>query len=210
MLALIGRARVQAGLLPLARSVELDRTAAAQGQEMAAVGYMDHISVDGAGPQTRAGRFGYQVPAGTAWLVVETMSSISDAPEGALNWWLGDALHRGVLLRNTWREIGIAYVQGGPWGRFWVAEFGCRPNVLPPTLLDGMLSVPDELCGRGGSGVMGSVQTMRTATSPQALEAADWVPYAARQPWEQNVPAYVQVRDARGNTSDQLSVISSQ
>lgn len=197
MVLLIGRARVENGVAPLARSAELERAAVAQAQDMAEQRYMDHTGLDGSVPADRAAREGYEVPPGTAWIVVETISAISDEPQGALNWWLSSyAVHRRVLLKPSWREVGIGYVQGGPYGRFWVALFGCRPNVLPPVLLDGTLYVPDEGCGQG-RGAFGPVEAQRQAASGEALGEA-WQPYQPQTAWAGGQPPVVALRDAAG------------
>ncbi|MBV9327309.1 MAG: hypothetical protein JO352_26475 [Chloroflexi bacterium] len=197
MALMVGRARVTAGLLPLARSAELDRAAIAHAQNMVAHAYMDHDGPDGS-PVSRAAAQGYTVPSGSAWLVVETISAISDEPDGALGWWLSDALHRRVLMHGFWRELGVGYVQGGPYGRFWVALFGCRPNVLPPVLLDGMLDIPTESCGKSAD-AFGAVQSVRVGESPSAAQGQNWTDYTAQESWPAGHPAVVDLRDASGD-----------
>jgi hypothetical protein len=196
---LLARERVQAGLLPLARSAALDRAAAAHAEDMAARGYMEHEGLDGSTPASRAAAEGYAVPPGNGWLVVETISAISDEPQGPVNWWLSDGLHRRVVLRPTWREMGVGYAAGGPYGRFWVALFGCRPNVLPPVLLDGSLSIPNETCGKGGSDVFSTVTAVRVGETQTAGQAAAWQPYVAEQPWPAGKTAMVGLQDGQGN-----------
>ena len=197
MALMVGRARVTAGLLPLARSSQLDRAAIAHAQDMANRGYMDHDGPDGT-PASRAAAQGYTTPQGSAWMVVETISAISDDPEGALGWWLSDAIHRRVLLHDFWREVGVGYVQGGPYGRFWVALFGCRPNVLPPVLLDGTLSIPTEACGRS-SDAMGPVQSDRVGETAPSAESQDWSDYSSQEAWPAGHQAVVDMRDVSGN-----------
>jgi hypothetical protein len=197
MALLLGRTRVGAGLLPLARSPQLDQAAAAHAQDMAARGYMDHDAPDGSSPVSRAAAAGYNTPPGSAWLVVETIGAISDDPEGVVNSWLSDSIHHRVLMHDFWREIGIGYVQGGPYGRFWVAEFGCRPNVLPPVLLDGMLDIPTESCGTS-SDAFGAVQSVRVGDTNTSAESQDWSGYTAEQPWPAGHPAVVDMRDGSG------------
>jgi uncharacterized protein YkwD len=194
---LLDRARLGPGLLPLARSPALDRAALAHAQDMVARGYMEHEAPDGSTPGTRAAREGYDTSPGSAWLVVETISAISDAPDGALGWWLSDGLHRRVVLGPTWREMGVGFAPGGPYGRFWVARFGCRPNVLPPVLLDGVLATPDEDCGRGAD-AFGPVQSMRVAETSAAAHDLDWEPYTPQRAWPAGRPATVRMRDAAG------------
>jgi uncharacterized protein YkwD len=195
---MLSRARVGAGLLPLARSPALDRAAVAHAHDMVARGYMEHEAPDGSTPATRAAQEGYETPPGSAWLVVETISAISDEPDGALDWWLSDGLHRRVVLRSTWREIGVGFAPGGPYGRFWVGLFGCRPNVLPPVLLDGVLAVPDESCSHGGD-AFGPVQSVRVAETSAAAQSLDWQPYTPQQAWPAGHTAVVDVRDAAGH-----------
>jgi hypothetical protein len=194
---LIDRARVAAGVLPLARAPELDRAASAHARDMAAQGYMEHEALDGSTPASRAADEGYSTPAGSAWLVVEVISAMGDPPEAAVRWWLGDGLHRRVVLRPTWREMGVGFATGGPYGRFWVMLFGCRPNVLPPVLLDGMLTVPDEACGRDPD-AFGRVESQRLAHSPDAAAQADWEPYVPERAWPTGQPAAVELRDTSG------------
>ena len=195
---MLGRARVGTGLLPLARSAALDRAALAHAQDMVARGYMEHEAPDGSTPGTRAAQEGYDTTPGGAWMVVETISAISDEPDGALGWWLSDGLHRRVVLRSTWREIGVGFAPGGPYGRFWVALFGCRPNVLPPVLLDGVLAVPDEACSRTGD-AFGPVQSVRVAETSAAAHSLDWEPYTPQREWPAGKAAVVDMRDAAGH-----------
>ena len=198
MALLLGRARVEAGLLPLARSAALDRAAIAHAQDMAAQSYMEHEAPDGSTPGSRALQQGYDTGAGSTWMVLEAIAAISDEPEGALGWWLGDGLHRRLVLRSGWRELGVGYATGGPYGRFWVAMFGCRPNVLPPVLLDGVLAIPDENCG-GAADAFGAAQSLRVAETSAAVQQVGWEPYAAERPWPNGRPAVVELRDATGH-----------
>jgi uncharacterized protein YkwD len=197
MAFLVDRARVTAGLLPLARASSLDKAATAHAEDMAAQGYMEHEGLDGSTPASRAAASGYETPPGGAWLVVEVISARGDPPEDALGWWLSDGLHRRVVLRSTWREMGVGFAHGGPYGRFWVMLFGCRPNILPPVLLDGTLSIPDETCSAGAD-TFGHVDSMRATNNPATVERVDWQPYAGQQAWPVGQPASVELRDTNG------------
>ena len=122
--------RLAQGLTPLAWSVELGAAAALHSADMVANGFLDHYGSDGADQQQRAARAGYIVPRGSGWMVIEAISA-RPSVEAALGWLLGDGVHRRVLLRSTWREVGIGYSAGGRYGSYWTLDFGCRPNVLP-------------------------------------------------------------------------------
>jgi hypothetical protein len=194
---LVDHARANAGVLPVSRAAELDQAAIAHANEMVAAGYMDHDAPDGSTPATRAADAGYQTPPDGPWIIVEVISARGDQPEDAFGWWLSDALHRRVLLRSTWREMGIGFAAGGPYGRFWVMEFGCRPNVLPPVLMDGTLTIPDETCGTSAN-TFGPVQSIRVGDSSDSLTKADWEAYSAQRAWSAGKPALVEMRDAQG------------
>ena len=194
---LVDRARADAGVLPIARAAALDRAASAHADEMVADGYMDHDGPGGSTPASRAADAGYVTPAGGPWIVVEVISARGDQPEDALDWWLNDGLHRRVVLRSTWREMGIGFAAGRPYGRFWVMEFACRPDVLPPVLLDGTLSIPDENCGTAASS-FGHVHDVRVAPDSASLATADWQPYTAQLAWPGAASATVEMRDGQG------------
>ena len=194
---LVDRARGAAGMLPIARAAALDRAAVAHANEMVADGYMDHIAPDGSTPGSRAADAGYATPPGGPWIVVEVISARGDQPEDALNWWLGDGLHRRVVLRSTWREMGVGFAPGGPYGRFWVMEFACRPDVLPPVLLDGTLTIPDENCGISPSS-FGHPQDVRVAADDKSVATTDWQPYTPQLSWPAHA-AVVEMRDAAGH-----------
>ena len=147
VLDLVNTARVQAGLQPVARSTELDASAQVHSVDMVQQNYLDHVGSDGSSPQERADKAGYHVPVNTGWIVVEVISAISADPSGPANWWLGDGQHRRVLLNPRWREVGVGYGQGGQYGTYWTADFGCRPGVLPTVVFMGTTYTSSEQCG---------------------------------------------------------------
>jgi len=144
---LINHARLNAGADPVAVSPELDAAAQAHSVDMVQHNYLDHAGFDGSDPQQRADAAGYHVPPRSGWIVVEVISAISADPAGPVNWWLGDRQHARVLLNSRWREIGAGYAQGGDYGNYWTADFGCRPGVLPGVSVDGVTYTQTEACG---------------------------------------------------------------
>jgi hypothetical protein len=200
---LINQARIANGLGPLALTPELNAAAKVHAEDMAAKGYMEHEGLNGSTPQSRAIKAGYGAPANSAWLVLEVISARQTA-EAAANWLLSDRLHRGVLLRGYWREMGAAYVQGGPYGQFWVVEFGCRPNVLPvvaePTSSGGVtLRLSNEECTPSGtSESIGKATEVMISDKPD-FNGAVWEPFATTKTVSQaggNV--FVKYRDKNG------------
>ena len=167
---LINHERVAAGLLPLARSAELDQAAQAHSTDMVQYDYLDHTGSDGSQPQERANQAGYHVPPNSAWIVVEVISAISADPPGPVGWWMGDDQHRKVLMNPRWREIGAGYARGGEYGNYWTALFGCRPGVLPTVSLDGVPYAHTEECGdpAAAAALVPTMQATPTLTSPPA------------------------------------------
>ena len=205
MAMLLNQARTAQGLNPLAISAELSAAALAHTRDMVTKGYMEHESAkDGATPQQRAIRAGYVVPAKSAWYVIEVITARA-TPEAALNWLLSDTVHRRVVLRPVMREMGIAYVQGGPWGHLWTIDFGCRPNVLPviaDTSDSGgvTLRLTNEECVPGGGNAeqIGKATQVMVSTRSD-FEGAAWQPFVATK----TVPStssnvFVKLKDAKG------------
>lgn len=149
LFARINHARLQAGALPVARSAELDAAAQAHSVDMVQNTYLDHTGPDGSEPQERADKAGYHVPPQSGWIVVEVISAISGEPQGPLDWWLNDdpQIHGKVVLNPRWREVGIGYAEGGEYGHYWTAMFGCRPRVVPTVTVDGEAYATHEECG---------------------------------------------------------------
>jgi hypothetical protein len=199
---LINQARVAQGLGPLALTPELNAAAKAHAQDMANKGYMEHEGLDGSTPQSRAIKHGYAAPARTAWLVLEVISARQTA-EAAANWLLSDRLHRGVLLRGYWREMGAAYVEGGPYGQFWVVEFGCRPNVLPvmaePTASGGVtLRLSNEECTPAGNAdAIGKATEIMVSDKPD-FSGATWEPFVSTKTVANGSSTFVRYRDRQG------------
>ena len=199
---LINQARVAQGLGPLVLTPELNAAAKAHAEDMAAKGYMEHTAPNGSTPQSRAIKAGYEAPSNSAWLVLEVISARQTA-EAAANWLLSDRLHRGVLLRGYWREMGAAYVQGGPYGQFWVVEFGCRPNVLPviaePTASGGVtVRLSNEECTPYGSGeAIGKATEVMISDKPD-FAGASWEPFVTTKTVSSAGNVFVRYRDAKG------------
>lgn len=202
--------RRRQGLTPLAWSAELGRAAALHSADMARNDFLEHEGSDGSAPWQRAAREGYVVPPpGAGWMVIETISA-RPSMAAALGWLLSDGLHRRVLLRSTWREVGIGYFGGGRYGNYWTLDFGCRANVLPAfanASADGQtvaLTFSNEECTPTGGGPteMGRA-TELTISNQREFKDALWEPFAASKsilrPASRELN--VRLRDVRGRLS---------
>jgi uncharacterized protein YkwD len=214
ILQLLNEARASRGLNPLAWNAELAKASIVHAEDMARRGYMDHTNPEGQDPRDRASKAGYIVPPRSTWLVIETISARA-TPEAAMGFLLGDQLHAGVLLRPMWREIGTAYVKGGPYGQFWVLNFGCRPNVLPAFASVGKagasvdIMLTNELCTPNGQGeFMGKAVDVQLSPNKD-FSGADWEPFSSlktvKNPGQR---MYVKLRDAQGRTAQNDLAIS--
>jgi uncharacterized protein YkwD len=178
--------RRRQGLTPVAWSAELGRAAALHSADMASNDFLEHEGSDGSAPWQRAAREGYVVPPpGAGWMVIETISA-RPSMAAALDWLLTDGLHRRVLLRSTWREVGIGYFSGGRYGNYWTLDFGCRANVLPAFANLGAegqtvaLTFSNEECTPTGGGPteMGRATEFKISNQREFKDAR-WEPFVA-------------------------------
>lgn len=207
MVTLVNQARTAAGLSPVVVSAELTAAAQAHARDMAANGYMEHENRAGLTPQQRAAKAGYMAPAGTAWLVLEVITARA-TPEAGLNWLLSERVHRGVVMRNYIREIGVGFVKGGPWGQIWAIKFGCRPNVLPvvaePNANGGVtVRLTNEECTpSGGAGQIGRATEVMVSNRGD-FNGATWEPFVTTKVvQENNGNVFVRYRDRAGREAE--------
>lgn len=111
VLADINALRAQHGLPALHLSASLSAAALAHTREMAAVGYFEHESANGAAFWKRIASF-YSPRHSSHWSVGENIlwASPDIDAEGALQSWLESPPHRANMLSTKWREIGVAAV----------------------------------------------------------------------------------------------------
>ena len=198
--------RLRQGITPVAWSPELGTAAARHAADMARNGFLDHTGSDGLDQQQRAARAGYLVPAGSGWMVIEAVSGMPTL-DGALGWLLGDWTHRRVLLRETWRETGMAFASAGG-SYYWVLDFGCRPNVLPVFAApapDGkglnLLFTQEDCSAYGGPQQMGRATELQVSKTLDFSEG-NWEPYTgARRLADAPASLSVRLRDASGRQS---------
>lgn len=113
---LLNRARVEAGLEPLAWSDALARVAEAHAMEMYTMGYFAHRSPVTGGPADRV------EAAGIPYLVVGENLALATSPEAAHEGLMESPGHRENILRPQFRRVGIAAVEG-PLGLMVVQVF---------------------------------------------------------------------------------------
>ena len=111
ILAEVNAVRVAKGLWPLRRSSGLAAAAQRHSRTMAQQGFFKHESAGG-GPFWRRVRQFYGSAGFRSWSVGENLlwASPDVDAKGAVSLWLQSPKHRAILLKRTFREIGLAAV----------------------------------------------------------------------------------------------------
>ena len=141
---LVNATRQKNDLPPLKRVDLLDQAARYHAADMAQDGYFDHDSYDLIDNNlqkvcawfTRIAAF-YAPPGGpTYYSMAENIAGGQSDPAEVMDAWMSSSGHRANILdTNNW-ELGVGYYQGGPYGRYWVQDFGRRSGVYP-LVIDG-------------------------------------------------------------------------
>ncbi len=115
----INRARMNAGLPPLALHPLLNQAAQNHVNDMIATYTYSHTGSDGSDVGTRVARTGYVANGWTG----ENWVAQGDAAN-ALSWWLNSSVHRANILNPNWTELGIGSgMHADGWGIVFVAVF---------------------------------------------------------------------------------------
>jgi uncharacterized protein YkwD len=116
---LINNARSQAGLPALNVSPQLTAAAQAHSIDMACHGLISHSGSDGSSVSQRVAAAGY-----SASFSSEIIYG-SGYPQTALDWWMGDQIHRNEILNASVTEMGVgyAYVPGTSAGGYYTVDF---------------------------------------------------------------------------------------
>ncbi|MBO9326739.1 MAG: CAP domain-containing protein [Roseiflexus sp.] len=110
--------RAAAGCASLVVSLQLTAAAAAHSQDMAQNNFFGHIGSDGSTPWDRIRRTGYSYQS-AAENIAAGYRTAKDVVQG----WYSSPGHRQNMLNCDLREIGVAYADGGSYGRYWTQVF---------------------------------------------------------------------------------------
>lgn len=116
---LINERRANAGLPAVRPSAQLAQAAASHSSDMVNRGYFAHSTPDGGSFIDRISRTGYMRGARN-WLVGENLvwgSGSYSTPASMVKAWMESPGHRANLLRERFRELGVAAVRGTPYDR---------------------------------------------------------------------------------------------
>lgn len=136
---LVNQVRADNDLPPYKRVDLLDQASRYHAADMAQDGYFAHDSYDEVNGQlqkvcswsTRITSF-YVPPGSSSWNhLAENIAAGYSTPESVMNGWMNSPGHKANILSTGNWEIGAGYYQGGPYGTYWVQDFGRRNDVYP-------------------------------------------------------------------------------
>jgi len=129
VIRLVNQERISRGLNPVEVHPLLKQAAGSYACTMISDGYFGHYHpTTGEGPGDRATAVGYQYRA-----VGENLAAGQRTPAEVMEDWMNStAGHRENILNPMWIHIGVAVRKGGPYGTYWVLEFGAPWRSLVP------------------------------------------------------------------------------
>jgi uncharacterized protein YkwD len=121
----INAIRQQNGLASLVERPQLSASAQPYATAMATGGFFGHVGLDGSTMVSRDESAGY-----TNWAyLAENLAAGQQTPAAAVSAWMQSPGHRASILSPNLTDTGVGYVylDGSPYGYYWVQEFGARP-----------------------------------------------------------------------------------
>lgn len=121
VIRLVNEERAKHGLDPVTANTTLQAAAGQYACTMIVDEFFAHYHPEtGEGPGERATAAGYSYRA-----VGENLAAGQKTPSEAMRDWMNSTLgHRENILNPMWSHIGVAVRTGGPYGIYWVQEFG--------------------------------------------------------------------------------------
>ena len=213
----VNEARLDEGLAAYRPVEPLIAAAQRHADDLAANVVSSHIGSDASTPEQRIAGAGY-----AAWtldsgepVVGEIFWIGTGTIDDALGFFLADPPSRDSLLSTVYREIGIGVATDDAGRKYYVLNFGARPNVLPISINDGApnTEVPqiairltnEEARSSGQGSYMGWAIEIRIGNDPN-WDILPWQSWEPLVPWTlPDTPGehtvYVQLRDAAGRTA---------
>ncbi len=143
MVDAVNAERARHNLPPLRPQATLMRIADFYGCRLVEGDFFSHQDpFDKSTVDSRAAHFGY------AFLKIgENLAAGQQSVQQALDDWMASAGHRANILDPAFTEMGVAVKTGGPFGPYWVQEFGrpiSEPSGQAPAARDPASSRPDD------------------------------------------------------------------
>lgn len=132
----VNQQRAYAGLAPLQVHPLLNQAAQNHVDDMIATGFYGHMGSDGSYAAQRVQRTGY-----TGGLASENWVA-ARSPEGAMDWWMNDWIHRENILNARWQEIGVG-VAGDGDSMVFVTVFTAGSDGSSPEMMQASAPSPE-------------------------------------------------------------------
>lgn len=117
---LINEERAKAGVRPVQPNGNLRQAGAGHSQDMVSDGYFEHTSPNGRTFIDRLSNTGYMRGA-RRWLIGENLvwgTGSQSSPRAMVEAWMESPAHRANLLKERFRELGVAAVRGTPFNAY--------------------------------------------------------------------------------------------
>ena len=124
--SLLNTYRAQNGSGPLTVSPTLQRSARWMANDLASHNGFSHTDSLGRAFQTRI------LQCGASGFLGENVAGGGTTAAFLLQNWQSSSGHNATMLNPNFKQIGIAFAQGGPYGTTWVADFGSQQEAPTP------------------------------------------------------------------------------
>ena len=131
VISLVNKQRSKRGLKPVRAKYSLTRAARAHSREMAQRNRLTHYSANGDSVGQRLRSYGYSRSGYRYWGVGENIAwamkgSLSATPEGVVASWMRSSAHRSVILKSTFRDVGVGIRTSSSGKRYFTLDPGRR------------------------------------------------------------------------------------
>lgn len=104
---------------PLQWNNQLGNAARDHAEDMRVYNYFSHTSRDGRTPSQRMHDAGYPTNCANGENIAGNVS-----PAATVQAWLESSGHCANIMNSGYRTLGVGHVNGGPYGGYWVQNFG--------------------------------------------------------------------------------------
>jgi len=131
VVSLINKERAKRGLAPVRFQANLIVAARGHAREMARRNVLTHTSANGDSVARRLIRYRYTRYGYRYWSVGENISrarttSLYATPSGAVYQWMRSSSHRAVILKSSFRNVGVGIAKSSSGVRYYTLDMGRR------------------------------------------------------------------------------------
>jgi uncharacterized protein YkwD len=177
--------RQKAGLPPLKRNRDLDYSARYHAKDLADDRYLMHDTHDRNAQDNLIFVCGLKARIEKYFnfsgnLFAENFDGGHATPAQVVAFWMTNNNAKNIILDSKYREIGVGYYSGGPWGHYWVQNFGTRNNQYP-LVIDLENAQTDEAQVDLSIASQEIFNQMRLKNDEETW--GEWIPYSSNLTW---------------------------